>query len=91
MLQEWYANTMHTVVPLSELCLSRGACYYNTSNNLCPSGGVLDTNTRNTNIKDFAGNITAAGIPWLYWQVLPNADPHVGSSTQQNPCTCLIV
>jgi mannan endo-1,4-beta-mannosidase len=54
-----------------------GACYYNTENNNCPTGGVLATATRNANIKNWAAQITAAGVPWLYWQVLPNADPHV--------------
>ncbi|KAI0794527.1 glycoside hydrolase family 5 protein [Fomes fomentarius] len=56
-----------------------GACYFNTENNNCPrSDTPLDVNTRNTNIKNWAGQITAAGLPWLYWQVLPNADPHEG-------------
>ncbi|KAI0935851.1 hypothetical protein AcV5_004154 [Taiwanofungus camphoratus] len=53
-----------------------GACYYDTSNNNCPSGSVLSSSTRNSNIAQWAGQITAAGMPWLYWQVLPNADPH---------------
>lgn len=53
-----------------------GACYYDTSNNDCPSGSVLSSSTRNANIKNWADNISAAGLPWLYWQVLPNADPH---------------
>jgi mannan endo-1,4-beta-mannosidase len=26
---------------------------------------------------NWASQITQAGLPWLYWQVLPNADPHV--------------
>lgn len=53
-----------------------GACYYTTENNDCPSGSVLSSSQRNANIKAWAGQITAAGLPWLYWQVLPNADPH---------------
>lgn len=53
-----------------------GACYFNTENNNCPTGGVLNTNTRNQNIQNWANGIAAAGVPWMYWQVLPNADPH---------------
>ncbi|KAI5124677.1 hypothetical protein M0805_004285 [Coniferiporia weirii] len=56
-----------------------GSCYYTTSNNDCPTGDVLDTSTRNSNIQTWASQITAAGVPWLYWQVLPNADPHYGT------------
>ena len=55
----------------------RGACYYDTENNNCPTGDMLDTATRNGNIQNWASQITGAGVPWLYWQVLPNADPHV--------------
>ncbi|KAF8598376.1 glycoside hydrolase family 5 protein [Ceratobasidium sp. AG-I] len=55
-----------------------GACYFNTENNNCPTGTALSTSTRNNNIKTWASQITAAGVPWLYWQVLPNADPHYG-------------
>ncbi|CCM01292.1 uncharacterized protein FIBRA_03341 [Fibroporia radiculosa] len=56
-----------------------GACYFNTSNNDCPTGAPLASDTRNANIKQWAGTITAAGLPWLYWEVIPNADPHWGS------------
>ncbi|KAI0344085.1 glycoside hydrolase [Trametopsis cervina] len=56
-----------------------GACYFTTSNNDCPTGSALSTTTRNNNIKAWANQITAAGLPWLYWQVIPNADPHWGS------------
>lgn len=59
------------------MMLRRGACYYNTENNDCPSGSMLATSTRNANVQAWAGQITAAGVPWFYWQVLPNADPHV--------------
>ncbi|OCH86676.1 hypothetical protein OBBRIDRAFT_814478 [Obba rivulosa] len=55
-----------------------GACHYDTENNNCPVGDALPTDVRNQNIRDRAGNITAAGIPWLYWQALPNADPYIG-------------
>jgi mannan endo-1,4-beta-mannosidase len=37
---------------------------------------VLATSTRNNNIKNWAAQITAAGVPWLYWEVIPNANPH---------------
>jgi hypothetical protein len=63
--------------PLFADMSSRGACYFNTENNNCPTGGVLSTATRNANIKNWAAQITAAGVPWMYWQVLPNQDPHV--------------
>jgi len=53
-----------------------GACYYDTENNSCPVGNVLATPTRNANLQNWASQITAAGVPWLYWQVLPNDDPH---------------
>lgn len=56
---------------------SRGACYYDTANTLCETGNALDTATRNKNIEAWAASITAAGVAWLYWEVLPNADPHV--------------
>ncbi|GBE85307.1 hypothetical protein SCP_0704940 [Sparassis crispa] len=52
-----------------------GACYFNTDNNNCPTGDALFTSARDANIVGWAGNITAAGLPWLYWEVLPNADP----------------
>lgn len=60
--------------------INRGACYYDTANNDCPSGAALPTSTRNANIQGWAANITAAGLPWLYWEVIPNADPHVSTS-----------
>ncbi|TBU28380.1 glycoside hydrolase [Dichomitus squalens] len=53
-----------------------GACYFSTENNNCPQGDVLDTNTRNSNIETWAAQINVAGLSWLYWQVLPNNDPH---------------
>ncbi|KAH7919242.1 glycoside hydrolase family 5 protein [Leucogyrophana mollusca] len=55
-----------------------GACYFDTENNDCPSGTALDTTTRNSNIQTWAAQITAAGVPWFYWQVIPSADPHDG-------------
>jgi len=55
-----------------------GACYYTTSNNDCPQGNKLDPNTRGQNIKTWADQISKAGVPWMYWQILPNNDPHYG-------------
>ncbi|KAI0793320.1 glycoside hydrolase [Abortiporus biennis] len=56
-----------------------GACYFDTENNNCPNGNALSVDTRNNNIKTWAGQITTAGLSWLYWQVIPNTDPHDGS------------
>lgn len=55
-----------------------GACYTDASNNACNGGIPLSTVTRDKNIKKWAGQIDQAGIPWFYWQVLPNPDPHHG-------------
>lgn len=55
-----------------------GACYFTTENNNCPTGSALLASTRNNNIRTWASQITAAGLPWMYWQVIPNADPHFG-------------
>jgi mannan endo-1,4-beta-mannosidase len=55
-----------------------GACYTTASNNNCNGGGPLSASTRDANIKNWAASITAAGIPWMYWQILPNEDPHQG-------------
>ncbi|KAI0358966.1 glycoside hydrolase [Trametes cingulata] len=55
-----------------------GACFFNTENNDCPNGDALSTDQHNANIESFANAITGAGLPWLYWQVIPNADPHNG-------------
>ncbi len=53
-----------------------GSCYTSASNNNCNGGSPLDSNTRANNIKNWSASIAAAGIPWMYWQVLPNEDPH---------------
>ncbi|KAI0651460.1 glycoside hydrolase [Trametes meyenii] len=55
-----------------------GACFFDTENNNCPNGNALSTEDRNTNLKNFANAITGAGLAWLYWEVLPNTDPHNG-------------
>lgn len=56
----------------------RGVCYYKQDDNQCKdnSGGV-DDSYRNDRIKQFAGVFNKLGIPWLYWQAIPNKDPHV--------------
>ena len=53
-----------------------GACYFNTDNNNCPTGTALPAATRNANIENWSNAILEAGVPWMYWQVIPNADPH---------------
>ncbi|KAL1602895.1 hypothetical protein SLS59_004550 [Nothophoma quercina] len=55
-----------------------GACYTDAANNNCNGGSPLATATRDTNIKKWAAQIDASGIPWFYWQILPNPDPHHG-------------
>lgn len=55
-----------------------GACYTDAANNNCNEGSPLSSGTRDNNIKKWASQIDAAGIPWFYWQILPNADPHLG-------------
>ncbi|KAI7231786.1 hypothetical protein KC330_g6235 [Hortaea werneckii] len=55
-----------------------GMCYYDTPNNNCPTGNALSTLTRDNNIKKYADSIGLAGIPWMYWQIIPNGDPHYG-------------
>ncbi|KAH8161835.1 hypothetical protein CIB48_g6413 [Xylaria polymorpha] len=55
-----------------------GVCYYDTDKNQnCDSGNP--SGNRDGNIKTWADNISKAGIPWMYWQILPNKDPHYGS------------
>ncbi|KAJ4401620.1 hypothetical protein N0V91_007792 [Didymella pomorum] len=53
-----------------------GACYTDASNNNCNGGSPISSTARDTNIKKWAAQIDAAGIPWFYWQILPNPDPH---------------
>lgn len=55
-----------------------GMCYYDTSNNNCPKGNALPVATRDANIKNYASQISAAGIPWMYWQMIPNVVPNGG-------------
>jgi len=55
-----------------------GACYFDTSNNDCPTGSPLSSSQRGQNIKNWANTIASAGVPWLYWEILPNNDPHYG-------------
>jgi mannan endo-1,4-beta-mannosidase len=53
-----------------------GMCYFDSSNNNCPKGNALSAGTRDANIKKYADEINQSGIPWMYWQIIPNADPH---------------
>ncbi|KAF4996702.1 hypothetical protein FGRMN_4360 [Fusarium graminum] len=53
-----------------------GVCYTNAENNNCNGGSPLPASTRDATIKKWAAQIDAAGIPWFYWQILPNSDPH---------------
>ncbi|KAM0343532.1 hypothetical protein ACHAPU_008427 [Fusarium lateritium] len=53
-----------------------GACYTNAANNNCNGGSPLSASTRDANIKKWAAAIDESGIPWFYWQILPNPDPH---------------
>ncbi|KZV88563.1 glycoside hydrolase [Exidia glandulosa HHB12029] len=55
-----------------------GACYFDSANNNCQQSGVLDQGTRGNNIKNWGKQIIDSGMPWMYWCVLPNADPHYG-------------
>lgn len=53
-----------------------GMCYWNTLNNDCPKGDTLDPATRDANIAMYAQAISKSGIPWMYWQIIPNTDDH---------------
>ncbi|GJC94574.1 glycoside hydrolase family 5 protein [Colletotrichum higginsianum] len=53
-----------------------GACYTNAPNHDCRGGSPLGAGTRDANIRNWAASIDAAGIPWFYWQILPNPNPH---------------
>ncbi|KAI8943030.1 hypothetical protein NX059_001066 [Plenodomus lindquistii] len=55
-----------------------GACYTDALNNNCNGGNPIDEGARDANIREWAASIDKAGIPWFYWQILPNADPHQG-------------
>jgi len=65
-----------------------GMCYYNTANNNCDKGTPLSTATRDANIKKYADSISQAGIPWMYWQIIPNADPHDGYDYEVRSVLC---
>ncbi|KAF2993031.1 hypothetical protein E8E13_000043 [Curvularia kusanoi] len=55
-----------------------GSCYTDAANNNCNGGSPISASARDANIKKWAGQIDAAGIPWFFWQILPNPDPHQG-------------
>lgn len=50
-----------------------GACYDNGPNEKCAAAnGVADNGSRNKYISDHANVMNNAGVPWMYWQILPN-------------------
>lgn len=53
-----------------------GACYFDTANNRCNPSNALASGTRDGDIGQWAQTFNEVGIPWMYWQVLPNEDPH---------------
>lgn len=53
-----------------------GACYFDTSNNRCNPSNALASGSRDDNIGQWAQTFNEVGIPWMYWQILPNEDPH---------------
>jgi mannan endo-1,4-beta-mannosidase len=53
-----------------------GVCYFSSANNRCDKSSVLSSSTRDSNIKTWAANFDSVGLPWFYWQILPNEDPH---------------
>lgn len=79
-MQEWGLSPLIALSsPYHSLTLIHiGACYTDASNNNCNGGSAISTSARDANIKKWAAQIDAAGIPWFYWQILPNADPHQG-------------
>jgi len=51
-----------------------GACnYLNENNNLCPQGfgSTLPSAIRNQNLQFWSHNISSAGIPWVYFGIVP--------------------
>ncbi|CZT23756.1 uncharacterized protein RCC_09470 [Ramularia collo-cygni] len=55
-----------------------GICYYNTDNKNCFKGDKQDSGTRDSLIKTYYDNIAQAGLPAMYWEIVPNAVPHGG-------------
>lgn len=53
-----------------------GACYWSSANNACHEASVLSDSERANSIQTWAKAFGEVGVPWLYWQILPNADPH---------------
>lgn len=62
-----------------------GMCYFDTANNVCDSGALLSAAARDANIKKYVDEIGRAGIPWMYWQIVSNADPHDGYDYEVRP------
>jgi mannan endo-1,4-beta-mannosidase len=74
-MQEWGKLILAKLTTVANFT---GACYTNSQNNKCNEGSPIGASTRDANIKNWAAQIDAAGIPWFYWQILPNPDPHHG-------------
>lgn len=50
-----------------------GACYNKGPNEQCAGeNGVQDSDSRNQYISNSADVMNRAGVPWMYWQILPN-------------------
>ncbi|KAF2232587.1 glycoside hydrolase family 5 protein [Viridothelium virens] len=56
-----------------------GVCYFSGENSDCPSGSPQGDDARIAKFRQYADAISQSGIPWWYWQFIPNADPHEGS------------
>lgn len=56
-----------------------GVCYFSGDNSDCQSGSPQGDDSRIAKFKQYASAISESGIPWWYWQFIPNADPHGGS------------
>lgn len=92
----WYRSGTYCYLPLSSVCMQvlklyilslcsgRGVCYHQDSTNQCTNGGGSEDPNRKSILQKFAGVLTGAGIPWLYWQAIPNADPHVRPARRVN-------
>lgn len=104
MVQEWFVLLFQFLLYCHSLIkyiiitfLYRGVCYHQDSSNQCKSGGGGEDPNRKSILQKFAGTLTDAGIPWLYWQAIPNADPHVRAAGRefhyfiQSTCHALIV
>ncbi|EJD44896.1 glycoside hydrolase [Auricularia subglabra TFB-10046 SS5] len=53
-----------------------GVCYYNGSNQCHPSNGVANQANRWNALKSWMDIMSNIGLSQMYWQLIPNADPH---------------